>query len=311
MIGVLQVTATPSNYAHLGLLVIILLVLFLLLILQLRDTDTASIEPEQMTDVIESAFDDSEVNQSIGRIDSLLSEFRELHTDLNQLLHQPHTRGKFGEFQLEQLLQDQLPQSSYRLQSELPNGRRPDAYIETSAGYLPIDSKFPLSNYESYVEAESDSERSEAARSFRRDVRDHLDSVASKYVQSDNGTTDFAIAFIPSESVYHYLVTEEWELLNEYSQRGVQIGSPLTLGHKLQLINADLHSRQLSEEAAEIAEELTAVASRFESFEESWSTLQRHIRNADSKATEVNREFDSLRSRFDTIESREFDASIE
>lgn len=311
MIGILQQEQPSLSVAYLVLLGLILLILFLLLILQIREDQTKYPEPDQMTDVVETAFDNSDVHQSIGRIDTLLSEFKELHTDINQMLHQPQSRGRFGEFQLEQLLDDHLPESSFSLQRELPNGRRPDAIIETSAGLLPIDSKFPLSNYKAYIEAETESGRSTATRSFRQDVEAHLEAIASKYVQADNRTTDFAIAFIPSESVYHYLVTEEWELLNEYSHRGVQIGSPLTIGHKLQLIHADLHSRQLSEEAAEIAEELTAVANEFESFEESWSTLQRHIRNADSKATEVNRDFDSLRSRFETIESRDFDASLE
>lgn len=98
------------------------------------------------------------------------------------------------------------------------------------------------------------------------------------------------------------LISAEYDLLRRYTKRGVQVVSPLTFGHKLELIKADVQARKLSEEADAIRRELEQLEGRFDVVEEKWETLYRHLSNAKNKADDVNRRYEDLRNAFDRIE---------
>jgi DNA recombination protein RmuC len=218
------------------------------------------------------------------------------------MLRAPRERGEFGELQLEVMLADHLPPDMYGIREQVVGSKTPDAYIETAEGIVAIDSKFSLDRYERSLDAEDPATRDEHLAAFHDGVADQLAKIESDYVRPEAGTTDFAFAYIPSESVYYHLITEEYDLLREYTKRGVQVVSPLTLGHKLELLKAGVQAQKLSEEAQEILERLETLGARFEDVEDEWSTLQRHLRNASSKADDVDREFTRVRTAFDRIE---------
>jgi len=189
----------------------------------------------------------------------------------------------------------------YGLREQVMAGMTPDAHIESSSGTICIDAKFPLDNYEAYLDARDsgDAEEAEAAkRRFRKDVKRQLDKIASDYVRPEDGTTRFALAFIPSEAVYHHLVTEETDMLRSYTVEGVQAVSPLTLGQKLELIKADVHARELSERAEEIQDGVKRLESRFEAFGDEWETFYGHIKHAKDRAEDVKSSFEDIESAF-------------
>ena len=259
-----------------------------------RFTDYRS---ENLTSTLKESILDSGLSSELGEIRTHASEIKELHGDIASMLRAPQQRGCFGEEQLETILSDHLPADMYGIRKKAVGGKVPDAYIDTSQGKVCIDSKFPLDNYENFVETGDES----YAKKFGRDVRKQLEKIERDYIDRDNGTVGTAFAFIPSESVYYHLVTEEFDMIREFSSRGVQLVSPLTLGHKLQLIKADIRSRKMSEKAEEIEKRLESVSKGFESLEKTWSTLRKHIRNSGSKAEEMNSEFENLKDRFDRI----------
>lgn len=218
------------------------------------------------------------------------------------MLRHPHERGAFGEQQLDVLLSDHLPPGLYGIREQVVDGKPPDAFIDSTAGVICIDSKFPLDNYEQYIQATSEETREQHRRQFRRDVETHPAKITEDHVHPDAGTTNFAFTFIPSKGVYYHLVTEEYELLREYTRRGVQVVSPLTLGQKLELIKADVQAQQLSEEAERIQHHLENLSARFDAVLNEWETLRRHLRNAKRKADDVNREYQALRAAFERID---------
>jgi len=201
------------------------------------------------------------LERSVGQLETHAADMREFHGDITRMLRTPQERGEFGEQQLDVILNEHLPPSMYGLREEVVDGRTPDAHIESSAGLIPIDSKFPLENYERYVQADDADERTSYRRAFAKDVERQLETIADNYVRPSEGTTEFAFAFIPSESVYYHLVREEYDLLRGYTKQGVQVVSPLTLGHKLELIKADVQARQLSERAEAVLEQPRCSAS--------------------------------------------------
>lgn len=281
-------------------LVILMLVLRLHGKLEGSEPDT-----DQLSTAISKSWQEMGFEQSIGQLEQHAREVKQLHNDLEDMLRQPQTRGEFGEEQLRVILENHLPPEMFGIRKQVVDGKTPDAHIESATGLICIDSKFPLDNYQAYVEAETEDDREAYRRQFATDVSNHLEKIARDYVRPEAGTTDFALAFIPSEGVYYHLIREEYELLREYTTRGVQVVSPLTIGHKLQLIQAGVHAQQLSERAEEVQGQLNQLASRFETLRSEWDTLYGHIDNAKGKAEDVDREYTAVETEFERIDRLE------
>lgn len=284
------------------LLALTLVILVLLVRLHGKVEQTDEYDSDQLSTAISKSWQDMGFEQSIGQLEQHAQEVKQLHNNLEDMLKQPQTRGEFGEEQLRVILEDHLPPEMFGIRKRVVDGKTPDAHIKSSAGLICIDSKFPLDNYQAYVDAESEEERTVYKRQFRTDVENHLEKIATDYVRPESGTTDFALAFIPSEGVYYHLVREEYDLLREYTNAGVQVVSPLTIGHKLQLVKAGVHAQKLSEKADEVQQQLNTLSSRFASLRGEWDTLYTHIDNAKSKSDDVEQDYAALEAEFDRID---------
>src|SRR5213078_2606532 len=94
----------------------------------------------------------------VGRATQQLAEHARDLGQLQQVLRPPKARGGFGELLLGQLLADRLPPTAYALQYGFNGGERVDAVIRVDR-LVPIDSKFPLDNFERMAAADNDIER--------------------------------------------------------------------------------------------------------------------------------------------------------
>ena len=149
----------------------------------------------------------NKIHERLGKVDEATTQMLERAKDLarlEQALRPPKARGGFGELLLENLLRDRLPPTAYEMQYTFDSGERVDALLKVDRS-IPIDSKFPLDNYNRLVEAENDDERTLAERQFARDVKQHIEAIATKYIRPDEGTYDFAFMYIPVEAVYYEL----------------------------------------------------------------------------------------------------------
>ena len=135
---------------------------------------------------------------------------------LEQALRPPKARGGFGELLLGNLLRDMLPAEAYSLQYGFKSGERVDAVIRIDK-LVPVDAKFPLDNFTRLVDTEDEAENAIHTKAFERDVKIHVDAIASKYVRPAEGTYDFALMYLPSESVYYEVVCSKSETLYHYA----------------------------------------------------------------------------------------------
>ena len=148
--------------------------------------------------------------------------------DLNNLLKMPHLRGQFGEASLERLLADFLPAHMFSLQSSPgEGGGRADALIYFPDRKLPIDAKFPreqvIALFESSDEAEIEAARVELVRVMKAEAKR-----IKQYIQPENGTTDIALMYLPSETLYMEVIRNR-ELGDWMNQQHVFPVSPNTL----------------------------------------------------------------------------------
>lgn len=282
--------------------VLLTVVIVLLLILVYLVIKRVQVNPRDIKLAISSVWQESGLDEKIGRLSNYAEDIRNDYRALDQMLRVPVERASLGEMALEQILSDQLPADMFGIREKILDGKFPDAHIKSTVGTICIDSKFPLDNYRLMLEAEDSLERERLKKQFLRNVRYHLDKIADDYVCPEKGSAEFAFAFIPSESVYHFLVTDAYETLRIYTSKGVQAVSPLTLSHKIELIKAGVHARRLSEQAENIRNDITRLSQRFHEVDNNWQTFYDiHLRNATNKAEELDGAYKKLREEFDRI----------
>jgi len=281
------------------LLAVVILLLLMLLYLSFK---RGGVEPKDIELAISSAWKESGLDEKIGRLMTYAQDIRDDYRKLEQMLRVPNERASLGEIALEQILSDQLPPDMFGIRERILDQKVPDAHIKSAVGVICIDSKFPLDNYRKMVEAKESEKREKWKKQFLKDVRKHLEKIASDYVCPQEGSAEFAFAFLPSESVYYFLVTEAYDTLRAYTAKGVQTVSPLTLSHKIELIKAGVHAQRLSEQAESIKNDIARLSRRFSDVDKGWQVFyESHLRNAAKKAEELDSAYKRLREEFDRI----------
>jgi DNA recombination protein RmuC len=281
------------------LLAIVVILLVVLIFLAFKGR---GVKPRDIEDAVSSTWTKLGLDEKIGMLTTHARDIRDCHRSIEQMLRVPTERAALGEISLETILSDQLPPDMFGIRRTILDGKIPDAHIRSTVGLICIDSKFPLDNYRRMVETEDSTGKQNFKNDFHKDVRTHLNKIAQDYVCPEKGSAEFAFAYIPSEGVYYFLVSEEFEMLRDFAKRGVQVVSPLTLSHKIELIKAGVLSKKLSEEAESVRNDLNAISQRFNEIDELWRVFYNtHLRNAGDRAEELDRAYSKLRDEFDRI----------
>jgi DNA recombination protein RmuC len=199
--------------------------------------------------------------------------------DLQEFLKSPKLRGNIGEEVLKDLITQMFPKNSFFIQHTFKSGNTVDAAIKTDAGILPIDSKFPMENFQRMVKAETEAEKKGYQAAFVRDLRKHVRDISSKYILPDEGTMDFALMYIPSESVY-YEVANLPEILEYAREQRVYPVSPTTLYAHLQTILLSFEGHKVEEKSKEVFRILRGIKKDYEKLEENVGVLNKHLTNA-------------------------------
>lgn len=199
--------------------------------------------------------------------------------DLQDYLKSPKLRGNIGEQVLKDLIGQMFPKNSFHLQYRFKSGSIVDAAIKTRAGILPIDSKFPMENFQKLFTATSDAAKRTARSAFERDVKKHIKDISGKYILPQEGTLDFALMYIPSESVYYEIVADQ-KILDFARDHRVYPVSPTTLYANLQTILLSLEGQKIAGKTQEVFSLLRAAQKDYEKLDESLSLLGKHLTNA-------------------------------
>jgi DNA recombination protein RmuC len=217
---------------------------------------------------------------AVGQATEQLAEQAKGLGELQQILRPPKARGGFGELLLGQLLSDRLPPTAYALQYGFAGGERVDAVIKVDR-IVPIDSKFPLDNFERMLGAVNDIERQQHEKAFARDVKTHIDAIAAKYIRPDEGTYDFAFMYLPSEAIYYELACGKTGALLEYAHgKRVLPVSPTTLTAYLQVIVLGLKGLQIEQHAQEVMAYCAQLQKDFGKFKEDFELVGTHLGRA-------------------------------
>ena len=236
-----------------------------------------------------------DVNKGIGEMSEIGRGIRELQ----DFLKSPKLRGNIGEEVLKDLIAQTFPKNSFLLQYQFRSGEKVDAAIKTDAGILPIDSKFPMENFQKMVKAENQTEKDLYKKDFSRDVRKHIDDISKKYILPEEGTMDFCLMYIPSEPVY-YEIANTPEILDYARRKRVYAVSPTTLYAHLQVILLSFEGKKIETKSREIFALLRALKVDYDKVNENLSVLGRHIGNSSSQFANVISSFQRIGKKLDT-----------
>lgn len=241
----------------------------------------------------------------IGQVQKNIGEMSEIGRgmkDLQEFLRSPKLRGNIGEEVLQDLIGQMFPKNSFFLQHQFKSGNKVDAAIKTDAGILPIDSKFPMENFQRMAKGENDSQREQAKKEFIRDVKTHVETIAKKYILPEEGTMDFALMYVPSESVFYELVQIP-EITNFAKSRRVYPVSPSTLYAHLQMILLSFEGKKLETKSKEVFKLLRAIKGDYEKVDGSLSILGGHIKNSYNQMSNVLSGFTLLGQKLTSTQS--------
>ena len=227
------------------------------------------------------------VSKEINEIENQLTSVTTPINELNRFLGGNVTTGRLGEWNLESIVKDIMPDGNYEFQKNInPETQdRVDCAVETSDGLMiPIDSKFYAGQYKQYQEASQANIRSNVLRDLRSSILRDAEDIANKYLRQ-NSTSNYAILYVASEKLID-LVDEIDNLRQDcLSEKKVLIQGPNTLAAFLDTIRIGHHYLRLNETAGKVAEVVRRIKSEFDSFDKSTEGV---LKKLDSSVKEVS-----------------------
>lgn len=235
----------------------------------------------------------TEVIGELKREAGAFSEVSRSMKSLQDYLQSPKLRGNIGEMVLKDLISQMFPVSSFKLQHSFKSGVTVDAVIKTDAGLLPIDSKFPMENFQKLMSTSVKAEAEVLRRAFTRDIKAHVTAISKKYILPQENTLDFALMYIPSESVF-YEVASDQSLMDFARDSRVYPVSPNTLYAALQTILLSFEGKKIESRAKEVFKIMRGIQKDFGKTTDSMVTLGGHLTNAYNKFSDVQSQFNQI-----------------
>jgi DNA recombination protein RmuC len=220
--------------------------------------------------------------------------------DLKKVLTNVRARGSFGETRLETLLEDTLAPDQWQRQVATRPGssERVDAAVRLPGGddsdgnplWLPIDAKFPHDDYERLLDAHERGDLAaaeEAGRSLELRLKAEAKAIREKYVCPPH-TTDFALLFLPTESLYAEVLRRPGLFDALRRDHHVTLAGPTTLLAILGSLQMGFRTLAIQQRSQEVWRLLGAVKTQFGKFGDLLAGVQKKLDEASNKIGEAS-----------------------
>ncbi len=244
----------------------------------------------------------------IDRAQKNITDLAAQVTSLQGVLSNKQSRGAFGQWRMESIVQDGLPKGAYAFQHTLGNKTRPDCCV-----FLPdkrplaIDAKFPLEGVTAYREAKSDDERKAAAQRLRADVGKHVADIAEKYLIPGE-TQEIAFMFVPSESIYAELYDGFDDLVQKAYRSRVVVVSPSLLMLAIQVVQQIQKDARMREAADQIRDEVGRLVKDVSLLGDRVRKLQTHFNQSNEDIRQAIISIDKIEAHGERIQQVELGA---
>ena len=240
------------------------------------------------------------VNEQLARVHKGLGEMQTLAAnvgDLKKVLTNVKTRGVWGEVRLRALLEQSLAPGQYieNAQVEPGSAERVEFAIrlpaqEGEGALLPIDSKFPQEDYLRLVEASDAGDREaveKCAAQLERAVTEQAKKISEKYIKPPQ-TVDFAILFLPVESLYAEVIRRSGLSEKLQAKYRVMVAGPSTLSALLTSLQMGFRTCALEKRSGEIMQLLASVRAEFSRFGEAVQKARQRLEQAEGDLDSID-----------------------
>ncbi len=220
----------------------------------------------------------SKIQQSLESVNLGLGEMRTLANgvgDLKKVLSNVKVRGGWGEIMLSTLLEQMLAPNQYKAQVQVKkNSKERVDFVVLMPGkddyeiMLPIDSKFPLEDYNKLVEASDTLDKEaidRAQKQLTKRIKEEAKSIRDKYINVPD-TTDFAVMFLPIEGLYAEVVRDIELMDTIQNQYKVVVCGPTTLTALLNSLQLGFKTLYIEKRSSELWQVLSTFKTEFEKF---------------------------------------------
>ena len=242
------------------------------------------------------------VSERLEQVHKGLGEMQNIATgvgDLKKVLSNVKTRGVLGEYQLENILEQLLTKEQYSKNVATKKGSH--AYVEFAIKlpgrkndtdvWMPIDSKFPIENYQFLLDTYEDGKKDEivrAQKTLHKSIESFAKEISEKYLDPPH-TTDFGIMFLPVESLYAEVLRDPGLFETLQRKYRITVTGPTTLSALLNSLQMGFRTLAVQKRSSEVWKILEAVKTEFNNFSE-------HLEKVDKQLTTASKSLYELRN---------------
>ena len=254
----------------------------------------------------------TKVDEKVGFFNKQVEDLNKSQASFSKILAGVKKYGTLAEFSLASILKDLLPASQYitNVKMKEDTGENVEFAVKLQGGVLvPIDSHWPVEKFQAISDAEEAKDKKAIA-----DARDKLASafrakakkVNEKYIVPPK-TTDFAIVYAPTESLFSELTSyrdpSTKELLTQELMRKhkITISGPNTLSAYLQSLHMGFQTLKVQKHATQIYDDLRTISSRFNKHFDGIVSLRKILEEALSHTDDFGRDARSITRTLENI----------
>lgn len=236
----------------------------------------------------------SKIQQSLESVNLGIGEMRNLANgvgDIKKVLSNVKVRGGWGEIMLSSLLEQMLAPNQYMAQVQVKkNSKERVDFAVIMPGrdghevLLPIDSKFPLEDYNKLVEVSETLDKDlieKTQKQLMKRIKDEAKSIKEKYINVPE-TTDFAVMFLPIEGLYAEVVRDVELMDTLQNQFKIVVCGPTTLTALLNSLQLGFKTLYIEKRSSELWQVLSTFKQEFEKFVQLLLKTQNKLGEANS-----------------------------
>jgi len=259
---------------------------------------------EKLQSTLEKRLGESfkQVSERLEEVHKGLGEMKTLATgvgDLKKVLSNVKTRGILGEYQLGNILEQLLAPEQYAENVATKKGSQANVEyaiklpgkLDEGEVWLPIDSKFPIENYQLLLEAYEGSDKTlitNAQKVLLRSIESFAKTISEKYLDPPH-TTDFGIMFLPVESLYAEVLRHPGTFEKLQREYRITVTGPTTLSALLNSLQMGFRTLAVQKRSSEVWKVLSGVKTEFSKFSE-------HLKKVHEQVNRASTSLDTLRS---------------
>lgn len=264
------------------------------------------------------------VSERLEAVHKGLGDMQQLATgvgDLKRVLTNVKSRGVLGEYQLENILDQILTLDQYARNVKTKEGsnalvefavKLPGRGDREKATWLPIDSKFPKEDFEALTDAYDQALPElieEYRKSFIKGIKKCAFDISSKYIDPPN-TTDFAILFLPFESLYAEVLRTPGLFESLQREYKIIITGPTTLSALLNSLQMGFRTLAIEKRSGEVWQLLGAVKTEFGNFGNILEKTQKKLQEASNVIEQAGVRSRAIERKLRTVQELPKDQAI-